>query len=78
MLAARRLVPIKALFRSAIEATRENCVRVLEETKAGIFAEIPQVLVAEVRRNPRTIVPKILDRMIEATVFEIRRRVKAS
>ncbi len=76
MLAARRLGPIRARFRSAIEQTRENCITVISELRQPMEA-MPRHLKIAARRDPEAVVRAIAEQIVNVAITQLRQRVTA-
>lgn len=76
VLAARRLGPIRARFRTAIEQTRENCIQVLQELKHPVES-MPRHIKIAARRDPEAVLRAILEMVVMNATAVLRERVKA-
>lgn len=74
---SRRLAPIRARYRSAIEATRENCLAVMRECLKQPLEAMPRVLRVNFRQRPEAALQAVLETAYSNLETEIRRRVVA-
>lgn len=76
-LAARRLVPIRARFKTAIEATRENCIELVHEGLAQPLEAMPKILRVHFRRNPERALQAILNEAAGNLATAMKERIKS-
>lgn len=75
-LAKKRIEPIRVRYRTAVEATRENCIRVIHELKQP-YEGMPRALKVKFRANPEASLRAVFEVAVENLTTTLRTRIKA-